>query len=315
MSKVVVTGGAGFLGSHLCDALIALGNEVVCIDNFLSGSKDNIAHLMNNPRFTLIISDVSLPINEKLSGLSAIFHFASPASPNPASPVSYMAHPVETMLVNSIGSKYMLDLAVENNCQIILASTSEVYGDPEVHPQPETYFGNVSSIGPRSCYDESKRFMEALAFAYLRSKSAKIKVIRIFNTYGPRMMLDEGRFIPAIVDSYLHQKPFFMHGKGVATRSFCYVDDLIAGIMAVYRKGVEGEVINLGNPQEYSLVEVLDVLKEVTGRAIEVVYKDALVDDPQRRKPDITKAKEMLGWSPTVSLSEGLRKMIESYSR
>jgi len=286
---------------------------VVCLDNFISGSRDNLKHLEGNPQFTLLEHDVSLPLPEKITGLTAIFHFASPASPNPASPVSYMAHPIETLMANSVGTKHMLDLASANNCQIILASTSEVYGDPEIHPQTEDYVGRVSPNGPRSCYDESKRFMEALAFAYFRTQKTKIKVIRIFNTYGPRMMLDEGRFIPTIVDCYLHKKTFLQYGDGSATRSFCYVDDLIAGVIKVFERDVVGEVINLGNPEEYSVTNTIKVLEELTGEKLEVQVTDALADDPQRRQPDLTKAARLLDWSPKIGLKEGLGKMLAFY--
>ncbi|MFH2019646.1 MAG: GDP-mannose 4,6-dehydratase [bacterium] len=313
--KVLVTGGAGFLGSHLCDALLGLGHEVICLDNFISGSRDNIKHLDGNPKFKLIEHDVSLPTTTPIEGLTGIFHFASPASPNPASSVSYMAHPIETLMANSIGAKNMLDLDSSNNCQIIFASTSEVYGDPEVHPQTEDYVGHVSPNGPRSCYDESKRFMEALAFAYYRTHQTKIKVIRIFNTYGPRMMLDEGRFIPTIVDSYLHKKTFLQYGDGSVTRSFCYVDDLLAGVLKVFEREVVGEVINLGNEEEYSVKETINVLEELTGEKLVVEMSDALADDPQRRQPDLTKARRLLDWSPKVGLKEGLRKMLASYEK
>lgn len=312
MNKILVTGGAGFLGSHLCDALLALDHEVICLDNFISGSHDNIKHLDGNPKFELINQDVCTPLAVSFK-LDAIFHFASPASPNPSSPVSYMAHPIETLMANSVGTKNMLDLANQNNCQIILASTSEVYGDPEVHPQTEDYVGHVSPNGPRSCYDESKRFMEALAFAYYRTHQTKIKVIRIFNTYGPRMMLDEGRFIPTIINSYLHKKTFLQYGDGSATRSFCYVDDLLAGILKVYEREVVGEVINLGNEEEYSVKETIKVLEELTGEKLPVKESKALVDDPQRRQPDITKARQLLDWEPKVGLKEGLQKMLASY--
>lgn len=313
MGKVLVTGGAGFLGSHLCDALLKLGHEVICLDNFISGSRDNLKHLNGNPNFSLLEQDVSLPLPQHLEGLTAIFHFASPASPNPASKVSYMAHPIETLMANSLGAKNMLDLANLNHCQIIFASTSEVYGDPEVHPQTEDYVGHVSPNGPRSCYDESKRFMEALAFAYYRTHQTKIKVIRIFNTYGPRMMLDEGRFIPTIVDCYLHKKTFRQYGDGSVTRSFCYVDDLIEGIIKVFEREVVGEVINLGNPDEYTISKTIKVLEDLTGEKLDVEPTSALLDDPQRRQPDITKARKLLDWSPKVSLKEGLQKMLTSY--
>lgn len=316
MAKILITGGAGFIGSHLCRRFLSEGHEVICIDNFISGSRDNVTELLSNPKFTLIEHDVCTPL-DKLDGLdelSAIFHFACPASPNPASPVSYMSHPVETMMVSSVGSKNMLDLALQNDCQIIFASTSEVYGDPLVHPQPETYWGNVSPNGPRSCYDEGKRFMEALAFSYYRKFKAKIKVVRIFNTYGPHMRLDDGRFTINLVDSFLNHKPFKMYGDGSSTRSFCYVDDLVEGIMRVFAKQETiGEVINLGNPREFALSEAIKVFESVVGQELTKEYTSSQPDDPKVRKPDITKAKKILGWEPTVDFVTGMKKTLEFY--
>lgn len=316
MSNILITGGAGFIGSHLCDRFLADGYKVICIDNFSSGSRNNIKHLLDNPNFELIEHDICNPL-DKLDGLdelSAIFHFASPASPNPHSPDSYINHPVETLLVNSIGTKYMLDLASAHECQIILASTSEVYGDPAVHPQPESYWGNVSPNGVRSCYDEGKRFLEAIAFAYYRSKQAKIKVIRIFNTYGPRMRLDDGRFVPTLVDSIVSNKQFVRFGDGLASRSFCYVEDLVQGILAVSEKDEAiGEVINLGNPVEFTINEAIAIAKEVSGAKLVVEEQPPLPDDPKKRKPDITKASSLLGWEPKVPFRDGIEKMLASY--
>lgn len=316
-NKVLVTGGAGFLGSHLCDALLAEGSEVICVDNFLSGSRDNIKHLTDNPKFQLIEHDVinHLPSSIDHLALSAIFHFASPASPNPKSEISYMAHPIETLTVNSQGTQHMLELATQNDCQIVLASTSEVYGDPEVHPQPEEYWGHVSPNGPRSCYDEAKRYLEAISFAYHRTRGTKIKVVRIFNTYGPRMILDEGRLIPALINSYLTNQPFLLHGDGSSSRSFCYVSDLIAGITAVaHTDQAVGEVINLGNPDEYTITETIKVLEDLTGQKLAVQETSPLPDDPRRRRPDIAKARKLLGWEPAINLREGLKLMIKSYN-
>ncbi|MFH2085948.1 MAG: GDP-mannose 4,6-dehydratase [bacterium] len=312
--KVLIAGGAGFIGSHLCDRLLQDGHEVICADNFSSGSKDNITHLLANPKFTLIEQDICTPLPPKISNLSAIFHFASPASPNPDSPVSYMSHPVETLMVNSLGTKNMLDLAVKNNCQIIFASTSEVYGDPEVHPQPETYRGNVSPNGPRSCYDEGKRFMESIAFTYARKFAAKIKVIRIFNTYGPHMRLDDGRFTINLIDSYLNHKSFKMFGDGSSTRSFCYIDDLVEGIMLVAGSDQAlGEVINLGNPSEIALIDAIKVFESVIGSELSKQREDSQPDDPHRRCPDITKVKQLLGWEPKIDFRTGIKKTLESY--
>jgi nucleoside-diphosphate-sugar epimerase len=319
MSKVLITGGAGFIGSHLCRRLLKDGHEVICIDNFLSGSRDNVSELLSNPNFKLIEFDICRPLDElykldELTRLSAIFHFACPASPNPASPVSYMAHPVETMMVSSVGSKNMLDLAVAQGCQIIFASTSEVYGDPLVHPQPETYFGNVNPNGPRSCYDEGKRFMEALAFSYYRKLKAKIKVIRIFNTYGPYMRLDDGRFTINLIDSYLNHKPFKMYGDGSVTRSFCYIDDLVEGIMRIFGKDeMVGEVINLGNPGEFTIKDAIQVFEKIVGSELVKEYEAAQLDDPKLRKPDISKAKRILNWEPTIDFATGMTKTLEYY--
>ena len=315
MNKILITGGAGFLGSHLADAFIARGDEVIVLDNFISGSRDNIKHFMDNPNFTLIEHDVSQPlaISHKLS---AIYHFASPASPNPKSSISYMAHPIKTLMVNSIGTQHMLELATKNDCPIILASTSEVYGDPVVHPQTEDYNGNVSPNGIRSCYDEGKRYMEAISFAYHRKHGTKIKVIRIFNTYGPRMILDEGRLIPALVNSHLTGKVFYQHGDGSASRSFCYVDDLIKGIIAIGDTSDSiGQVINLGNPDEYTIKETIGVIEDLTGNKINLEVINPLPDDPKRRRPDITKARNLLNWKPAISLRDGLELMVNSYGK
>jgi dTDP-glucose 4,6-dehydratase len=316
MATLLITGGAGFIGSHLCHKCIADGHAVICVDNFISGSKENVADLLGHDRFTLVEHDIINDLPKTLTEvkIDAIFHFACPASPNPSSPVSYINHPVETLMVSSVGSKNMLDLALKNDCQIIFASTSEVYGDPTVHPQPETYWGNVSSTGERSCYDEGKRFMEALAFTYYRKLSAKIKVIRIFNTYGPKMRLDDGRFTINLIDSAANNKPFVLYGDGSATRSFCYIDDLVDGIDRIFKKDeVIGEVINLGNPGEFSVNSSIKLAESLVGHKLELIQKPALPDDPKRRQPDITKAKQLLGWEPKISFSEGLKLCLKYY--
>jgi len=316
--KILITGGAGFIGSHLCQRFLADGHEVICVDNFLSGSRDNIAPFLSNPNFTLLEHDVidHWPSTIDHLPLDAILHFASPASPNPCSPVSYINHPLETLMANSLGSKNMLDLAVQNNCQIIFASTSEVYGDPLTHPQSETYWGNVNPNGKRSCYDEGKRFMEALAFTYFRQFQTKIKVIRIFNTYGPGMRLDDGRFTINLVDSYLNHKSFKMYGDGSTTRSFCYIDDLVEGIMRVFQRDVTiGDVINLGNPTELSIKEAIEIFEKIIGQELSKEYLAAQPDDPQKRQPDISKAKQLLGWEPTIDFSSGMKKTLEHYEK
>lgn len=311
--QVLITGGAGFIGSHLCQHFLDQGDHVICVDNFISGSRENITPFLSNPQFELIEQDVCLPLAVSCK-LDAIFHFACPASPNPDSPVSYMSHPIETMMVSSLGSKNMLDLAQFHHCQIIFASTSEVYGDPLVHPQPETYWGNVSSTGPRSCYDEGKRFMEALAFTYYRKHQVAIKVIRIFNTYGPHMRLDDGRFTINLIDSYLTHKPFKMFGDGSSTRSFCYIDDLLAGIIKVYGadKAI-GQVINLGNPSELSLSSAISIFEEVIGAKLPKENLSSQPDDPKLRRPDISKAKELLSWEPTIDFKTGMKKTLNYY--
>lgn len=314
MKKILITGGAGFIGSHLVNRFLADGFDVICVDNFLSGSRANIAHLADNSHFRLVEHDVCQPLPEDFGHLDGILHFACPASPNPASPVSYLNFPVETLMVNTLGTQRLLELAKINHCQIILASTSEVYGDPLVHPQGETYWGNVNPNGPRSCYDEGKRAMEALAFAYHRQGQTPVKVIRIFNTYGPHMRLDDGRFTINLVDCLINNKPFPLYGKGEYTRSFCYIDDLVEGIVKVYATpGAVGEVINLGNPTELTLNQAIKIFEDVAGKSLIKEKRTSLVDDPQKRQPDIRKAKQLLNWEPTIDFRAGMMKMLASY--
>jgi len=314
MKTILITGGAGFIGSHLCRLYLKKGYKVVCVDNLLSGSYDNIKDLEANPNFQFLNHDIIRPLTRsqiKDHRLFAIFHFASPASPDPKSPISYMSHPIETLMVNSLGTKHMLDLARQHDAQIILASTSEVYGDPQVHPQPETYYGNVSPNGPRSCYDESKRFLEAISFTYYRQFQTRIKVVRIFNTYGPHMNLADGRFIPNLIKSYLHNQPFYKYADDTTTRSFTYIDDLVRGIDLVFQSDkMVGEVVNLGNPEELSLNEAIDIFNSLVNQTVKVVQKPKRKDDPTRRKPDITKAKQLLGWEPKVKFKEGIQKTL-----
>lgn len=314
MNKILVTGGAGFIGSHLCDALLKMGHEVICVDNFISGSRANIAHVLTNPHFELIEHDVTLPLTINYQ-LSAIFHFATPASPNPSSPVSYMSHPVETMMVTSVGTKHMLDLARANDCQIILASTSEVYGDPLVHPQTEDYRGNVNPLGLRACYDEGKRFMEALSMVYHREYGVKTKIIRIFNTYGPRMRLDDGRFTINLIAAYLNKTPFRLHGDmSKITRSFCYIDDLIEGITQVYASDLMvGNVVNLGNPNELTLQNALEIFEEIINDKLATIQSQVQSDDPKKRKPDISKVKKLLNWEPKIEFATGIKKTLDYY--
>lgn len=314
--KILITGGAGFIGTHLCKYFLDFGHEVICVDNFLSGSKDNLKQFEKNPKFFLLEHDVCQPLPEIPGELDAIFHFACPASPNPESPISYMRFPVETMMVNTLGSQRMLELAHTKKCQIIFASTSEVYGDPEVSPQPETYWGRVSPNGPRSCYDEGKRSMEALAFAYYRHGGTKIKIIRIFNTYGPGMRLDDGRFVVNLVNAGLDNSSFNLYGDGSTTRSFCFIDDLVGGIIKTFETDAAiGAVINLGNPTEITMTEAINIFEEIIGKKLQKVLKKDRPDDPKRRCPDITKAKKILGWEPKTDFKTGMTKMLASYEK
>ena len=304
--RVLITGAAGFLGSHLCEKFLSEGWEVIGLDNFITGSPDNISHLFENPKFTFIKYNVVNFIYIK-GELDLILHFASPASPK-----DYFKHPIHTMKVDSIGTLNTLGLAKEKKARYVLASTSEVYGDPEIHPQPETYWGNVNPVGPRSVYDEAKRFAEALTMAYLREHGVDVRILRIFNTYGERMRADDGRVIPSFVKSALEGKPIEIYGDGKQTRSFCYVKDLIDGIFMVATKdGIKGEIFNIGNPEEYTILETAQIIKEITGSSSPIVFKPPLQDDPKRRKPDITKIKEKIGWEPKTPFREGLKKTVE----
>lgn len=308
--KVIVTGGAGFLGSQLCDSLVELGHEVICIDNLITGSESNISHLKENPNFQFINHDV---INGLPEGLTAdqIYHLASPASPNKNNPKSYISFPFETMEINSIGTWKLCEGAVSMGAKLLFASTSEIYGDPLEHPQKETYNGNVSTLGPRAVYDESKRFGETIVSAFVRSKGLDGRVVRIFNTYGPKMAAD-GRVVIEFIQAALQNKPFPVFGDGKQTRSFCYVLDLIDGILLAMEKGEMGEVYNLGNPDEFTVLELAQKIKNLVGSTSEPKFVSQLPqDDPKQRCPDITKAKEQLGWEPKITLDEGLKKLIE----
>ena len=307
LMKAIVTGGAGFLGSHLADKLIERGNQVICVDNLVTGNLKNIEHLKNNPNFQFVEADATKPLD-----LSAdqIYHLASPASPNLNSPKSYHALSFETMQINTSGTWNLCEMGAK----FLFASTSEVYGDPLQHPQKESYRGNVSTTGPRSVYDESKRFGETITAAFIRSKGLDGRIVRIFNTYGPRMAAD-GRVVIEFVKAALQNKPFPVFGDGKQTRSFCYVDDLIEGIILAMEKGGKGEVFNLGNPDEFTILELAEKIKQLTHSASEIKSIAELPeDDPLQRCPDISLAKEKLGWKPKISLEEGLKKLIE-YSK
>jgi len=312
--KIVVTGGAGFLGSHLCDQLIKLGHQVICIDNLLTGSDKNIEGLKNNPDFKFINQDVT-EINQDGIKIDQIYHLASPASPNKNNPKSYISFPFETMQVNSIGTWNLCEEALKRGAKFLFASTSEVYGDPLEHPQKETYHGNVSTTGPRSVYDESKRFGETIVSAFVSKSRLDARIVRIFNTYGPRMAQD-GRVVIEFVKAALAGKPFPVFGDGKQTRSFCYVSDMVDGIVSAMEKGAKGEIYNLGNPDEFSVLELAEKVKQLTDSTSEVKQAEEIPeDDPKKRCPDIQKAKEVLGWEPKVNLEEGLKKLIEYLKR
>ncbi|MCL4545690.1 MAG: SDR family oxidoreductase [Chloroflexi bacterium] len=304
--RALVAGGAGFVGSHLCDALIERGFEVICVDNLMTGHRQNVAHLMSHPHFEFLKHDVCKPLDLEADW---VFQLASPASPP-----QYQRHPVETLMVNAVGTQSLLDVATRSKGRFLLASTSEIYGDPEVHPQVETYRGSVSSTGLRSCYDEGKRFAEALTMAYLRARSCDTRIVRIFNTYGPRLDPGDGRVMSNFLTQVLQEEPITMYGSGEQTRSFCYVSDLVAGILTVVESdNARGEVINLGNPGEISLNVLRSILERIVGHAIEVTWHPLPEDDPRRRQPDISKAKRLLGWEPKIPLEEGLRRTLDWY--
>lgn len=312
MSKVIVTGGAGFLGSNLCGKLLEQGHEVICIDNLLTGSEKNIEEFKTNPNFEFINENATLYAQKGTPFVAdQIYHLASPASPNLKSSKSYHALAFETMLVNTTATWKLCELAIKLSARFLFASTSEVYGDPKEHPQKETYRGNVSTVGPRSVYDESKRFGETIVSAFTRSKGLDGRIVRIFNTYGPKMALDDGRVVIEFVQAALANKPFSIFGDGKQTRSFCYVSDMVDGLIAAMEKGEKGEVYNLGNPNEFTILELAQKIKELTGSTSDVEHKTPLPeDDPKQRCPDITLAKQKLGWEPKVDLKEGLKKLI-----
>ncbi|MBE9159660.1 SDR family oxidoreductase [Nodosilinea sp. LEGE 06152] len=302
--RILVTGGAGFIGSHLIDRLMTAGNEVICLDNFYTGHRHNLLHWLDNPYFEVIRHDVTEPIRLEVD---QIYHLACPASP-----VHYQYNPVKTIKTNVMGTLNMLGLAKRVKARFLLASTSEVYGDPEVHPQSEDYRGNVNPIGIRSCYDEGKRVAETLAFDYHRQNNVDIRVARIFNTYGPRMLENDGRVVSNFVVQALQGNPLTIYGNGAQTRSFCYVSDLVEGLMRLMNGDYIGPV-NLGNPDEYTILQLAQAVQSMVNPDAELVYKPLPQDDPQRRKPDITRAKTFLGWNPTVPLQEGLKLTIDDF--
>jgi dTDP-glucose 4,6-dehydratase len=308
--RILISGAAGFLGSHLCDKLISLGNEVIGMDNFITGNKDNLDHLAGNEKFSFIRHDVANFIFVP-GKIDAVMHFASPASPNPASPFGFPNLPIQTMKAGALGTHNMLGVARDHNARYILASTSEIYGDPLEHPQKETYWGHVDPIGLRSVYDESKRFAEALTMAYHRYHHINTGIVRIFNTYGPKMRLDDGRVIPNFIQQALRNEELTIYGDGSQTRSFCYVDDLIDGIIKLLLSE-EHDPINIGNPDEITIADLAKVVKEVIGNKKDIVFLKGKVagDDPMRRQPDITRASTILNWEPKLNLHQGLEKTI-----
>ena len=306
--KVLITGGAGFIGSHLCDRLIADGHTVLCVDNLITGAQTNLAQLAGHPRFRFLQHDVSTPL-EVAEGLDYVLHFASPASPR-----DYLKYPIQTLKVGSLGTMHALGIAKAKQAKFLLASTSEVYGDPQVHPQPETYWGHVNSVGPRGVYDEAKRFAEALTMAYRREHGVDTRIIRIFNTYGPRMRMNDGRAIPAFISQALRGEDVTVFGTGEQTRSFCYIDDLVEGIIRLMAADT-GDPVNLGNPGEYTVLELAKQIIQMTGSRSRIVFRPLPQDDPRQRRPDITTARQRLGWEPHISLDEGLRKTVSSFQR
>ena len=307
--NVVVTGGAGLVGSHLCDSLIADGHSVIAVDNFITGRRLNIRHLIGNPSFRLIEANVvGDPLD--IDVVDQIYHLASPASP-----VGYMNHPIDTHLVNSVGTKRMLDLAMEHGARILFSSTSEIYGNPEVHPQPESYFGNVNPVGPRSCYDESKRFGESITMEYVRQFDLDARIVRLFNIYGPRNDPDDGRVVPAFISFALEGKPLPIYGDGQQTRSLCFISDLVEGLrLTMDTDGLAGEIINLGNPDERTIHELGAIIADICGSDAGFTHLPMREEDPERRCPDISNAVRLLGWTAETSLRDGLEETIRYFT-
>jgi dTDP-glucose 4,6-dehydratase len=308
VKRIAISGAAGFIGSHLCDRLLKEGYAVLGLDNFLTGAERNIAHLRGNSAFGFRRQDVTESF-EAEGPFDFVIHAASPASPK-----DYLAHPIETLDVGSLGTRHMLELAEKNHAKFLITSTSESYGDPTVHPQTETYWGNVNPVGPRSCYDESKRYAEALTMAWHRARGVRTSIARIFNTFGPRMKLNDGRVVPAFLDQALQGQPITIFGDGSQTRSFCYVSDLVDGL---FRLMLSGEVmpVNIGNPREMTILEFATIITKMTGSKSTLIRQPLPEDDPKQRRPDITKARRVLGWEPKVSLEEGLGPTIEYFQK
>ena len=313
MQTVLVAGGAGFIGSHLCKKLLTQEYKVICVDNLVTGSKDNLKNLREDKNFTFLEKDITHPLGQDINA-DYIFHLASPASPNKKSPRSYINHPLETLLANSLGTYNLLELAKKTSAKFLYVSSSEVYGDPAVSPQKEDYFGNVNPNGVRSVYDEGKRFGEAITMNYVREYGLNARIIRIFNTYGPMMQPDDGRVVSNFITQAISGQPLTVYGSGQQTRSFCFVDDMVDGlILAMFSDKTKGEVLNLGNPDERKILEFASLIKKLTGSASEIVFEDLPTDDPKERKPDIAKAKELIGWQPKVSIEQGLEKTVQYF--
>jgi len=305
--RIVISGAAGFVGSHMCDRLLAESHELVALDNLITGVRSNLAHLETNPGFSFQLQDVTQPVS--VAGrVDAVLHMASPASPR-----DYLEHPIETLDVGSIGTRNMLELARQHHARFLLTSTSECYGDPHVHPQVETYWGNVNPVGPRSCYDEAKRFAEALTMAYHRKHGLCTNIARIFNTYGPRMKLNDGRIVPAFVDQALRGIPMTIFGDGSQTRSFCYVSDLVDGLFRLMMSD-ERYPVNLGNPREMTVREFAEAIQRISGNRVPLEFCELPEDDPKQRQPDIGKAFAVLGWRPRVGLDEGIRRTLDYFA-
>jgi nucleoside-diphosphate-sugar epimerase len=306
--RMVITGGAGMIGSHLVDVLLDGGNEIVVVDNFMTGRRQNLAHLAASPRVRIVEADISTEshLAETVGPVERVYHLASPASP-----VDYARHPLETLMTNSVGTRNALDIARRWRARFLLTSTSEIYGDPEQHPQPETYRGNVNSLGPRSCYDEGKRFAESLAMTYWRSYGVDVRIARLFNTYGPRSRSDDGRVVPTFCVQALAGQPLTVFGSGRQTRSLCYVTDTVGGLMALMEApGIDGEVVNIGCPEERTILEIAQTIAALAGSSCRIERGPLPVDDPARRCPDIGKAQRLLGWQPETDLETGLERTL-----
>jgi dTDP-glucose 4,6-dehydratase len=310
--RILITGGAGFVGSHLCDRLLADGHHVIAMDNLITGSRANVAHLINHPQFELVLHNVAQRIALS-QPVSVVLHFASPASPSQTAPTGYLQLPIQTLKTGALGTLNALGVAKAYGARFLLASTSEVYGDPLEHPQRESYWGNVDPVGPRSVYDEAKRFAEALTMAYHRTHAVDTRIVRIFNTFGPRMALDDGRVVPNFVGQALRGEPLTVYGDGAQTRSFCYVDDLVDGILALLESS-EHMPVNIGNPHEVTIREFAELINNATGNSAGIVYEDRRTQgDPQQRQPDLTRARTLLHWEPRVALAEGLHRTINAF--